>query len=192
VHASTGSAYFSMADGSTIGGLLEVSASTGSATIAVMSGELAGGMSLKSSTGSANLTLSGTRIGSDIAVDTSTGSASVSLTNIALAANIDLNVLVSTGSIRLTVDQATNPGGNITASITTSTGSAFITYKGDDAFASAKFTTNIGSGSPHFTDLGGFTASGTDFQSINQLMPSRFDARVDTGTGSVYITGQMI
>ncbi len=192
LHASTGSASFTMGDGSTIGGLLDVSASTGAASITTLNGELAGGVSLDSSTGSANLTLDGTTLGNDILVDTSTGGAFVSLTNITLTMDIDLNVSVSTGSLRLNVDQTINPGGNITASISTSTGTATISYKGDDAHASAKFTTSISSGSPHFTNAGGFTTSPTEFQSTNYPNSTRFDAQVHASTGSVYITGQMI
>ncbi len=193
VHASTGSASFIMGDGCTIGGLLDVSASTGSASITTMNCELAGGVSLGSSTGSSSLTLNGTRLGNDILVDTSTGDASVSLTNITLSANIDLNVSVSTGSVNVKIVQIINPGGNITASLRTSTGAAVISYKSDDAFASAKFTTSTGTGSDHFTNAGNFeTISANVFQSTNQTNSIRFDAQVSTSTGSCLIIGQMV
>jgi hypothetical protein len=193
VHASTGSSSFTIGDGSRVGGLLDVSASTGSASITTVNGELAGGLSLSSSTGTASLSLDGTILGGDISIDTSTGGASVSLANITISTDIDLNVSVSTGSIYINVDQTTNPGGNITASITTSTGSAHISYRGDDAHASAKFNTSTITGGAHFINEGGFTTiSGSVFQSLNQSNPSRFDAQVSTSTGSTYITGLMV
>ncbi|MEX2681141.1 MAG: zinc-ribbon domain-containing protein [Candidatus Sigynarchaeota archaeon] len=193
VHASTGSASITIDDGCVINGRLDVSASTGSASIVAGKGELAVGLSVDVSTGAVNLVLNRTRLDNDMVIHSSTGDATVSLKNITLSANVDLNVSVSTGSIRVTVDQTTSPGGNITASMTTSTGSVYISYKSDDDFASAKFTTSTSSGSTFFTNTGGFTKiSNTEFQSVNQLNLNRFDAQVSTSTGSVYITGQMV
>ncbi|MBN2152073.1 MAG: hypothetical protein JW839_11540, partial [Candidatus Lokiarchaeota archaeon] len=193
VEASTGSATYIMEEGSSVGGMVEVSASTGSVSVTAAAGELWGGISVSSSTGSAGLTLERTTIGGNITVETSTGSAGLSLVNVTLANDIALDASVSTGTVTVNVDQAANPGGNITASFSTSTGSVHVTYKGDDAHASAKFTTSTGTGTAHFTNTGGFTTpSATEFQSVNQSNPCRFDAQVSTGTGNAYITGSML
>lgn len=193
VHASTGSATLLMGDGSTVDGKLDIASSTGSANIMARNGVLQGGLSVTSSTGTASLTLNATTVGGGMVVETSTGNAIAALRNITLSTNLDLNVSVSTGSAILVVDQVTNPGGNMSARIKTSTGSVYITYKGDDLAASAKFTTSTGTGNSHFTNTGGFTTiSATEFRSDNYPGPSRFDANVSASTGSIYITGQMI
>lgn len=190
----TGSVSFAAGTNTSITGDLHLSAITGSIDMGMAAGTSVGGtLRLITTTGSIGASLMVTTLGGDVSLNTTTGSITLHVVNMTASSNLRLDAGVVTGSITATFVQQVAAGANFTSQVNSVTGSINVSFEGVAAHTSARFVASEGSGTPAFTNQGGFeTLPGNAiFQSIQQDRPNRMDFALQTTTGSIAIAGKM-
>ena len=191
--ASSGNNHLVIGSNATIEGTVNVVTISGNVDFTSGNSTYAKAMAFRATSGNVGVTLFRVNASGNIVANATSGNVNVNIANMTLGANIRLDVGVLSGNINLVVDQRANPAKNVSCYLGTASGNVVVNYKAMSSQSSAKFTSTKVSGNIYCTDNGGFSKPSGDcsiFQS-NQGKPCNFDAKLNTVSGNIRITGQM-
>ncbi len=188
----TGNIEVTLTNGSNILGDLLVTRTTGNAEVILgKNSAIAGNLQINSTTGNAELILlEDTTLNNDFIVKTSTGNIDLALNNISLNNNeIQGFLLAISGNIEANIIQRLDPTGNLTLTMTASSGNARLTISLEADYLSSAIYYQTGSGSVNINaNPPGFDTPGLSLMTSSAPdCSSNFDVDMTTSSGNINI-----
>lgn len=164
---------------------LNVSVTTGGATVTTAEGAVLNGLQLNATTLGATVALNnGTVLAGDVRIRTATGGTALYWNNVSVVGDRRVVMEESSGKLSARVHQATPLGGSVTLVGEDRAGSTELVLDIRRGISAAVEGTSV-LGPVELTDEGGFSGTPTALRSANYPTAMRFDVRLNSTVGGI-------
>ncbi|MHA1729977.1 MAG: hypothetical protein ACTSWY_14805 [Promethearchaeota archaeon] len=124
---------------------------------------------------------------------TSTGSVSLYLYNVKYLSNLGMWINSSTGDVYMYIYQYISMLNDVDVYLSTSTGSVYADFDGNDTITGAQFISSVSTGDFYYTNSEGFTQTSSLFESSGyDDALNKYQLTQVVSIGNIYVMGKSI